>query len=109
MFVLAEAMARNNHDHVTNIRHLLLIMRHEFTRVAASLSVLGYNAVAIYLNVHSLVHLVAHHSANQSTPWEITRRVVHKIPSRDGGRVSEILIRHAGDDIDRVFGYAWSG
>mmetsp|Transcript_26886 Transcript_26886/g.59013 ORF Transcript_26886/g.59013 Transcript_26886/m.59013 type:complete len:266 (+) Transcript_26886:346-1143(+) len=86
VFLLGDALGRNDQDRVAVAGHLVFVVRHELAGVPDALAVLGVDVVPIDGHVHRFLHLGGHHPTDQTSlgqgcvlvadGWGVHERVV---------------------------------
>ena len=94
MLVLGKALAGHDHDQVSHLAELLLVVGHELAGVLAPYPELGDHPVPVYGDADGLLHLVAHDLADQSTAGQLAGWGVDEVPPRDGVGVGQLFVGH---------------
>lgn len=94
MLVLGKALAGHDHDQISHLAELLLVVGHELASVLAPYPELGDHPVPVDGDADGLLHLVAHDLADQSTAGELAGWGVDEVPPRDGVGVGQFFVGH---------------
>lgn len=94
MLVLGKALAGHDHDQISHLAQLLLVVGHELAGVLAPYPELGDHPVPVDGDADGLLHLVAHDLADQSTAGQLAGWGVDEVPPRDGVGVGQLLVGH---------------
>ena len=94
VLVLGKALAGHDHDQVSHLAELLLVVGHELAGVLAPYPELGDHPVPVYGDADGLLHLVAHDLADQRTAGQLAGRGVDEVPPRDGVGVGQLFVGH---------------
>lgn len=97
VFHFANLVTWDNHDQITHIGYFCFIVCHKFACILQAFVIFGVDAVSVNCNIDRLLHLVGHDRPHQCTSRILSRWCMNEFPTRNGGRISKLLIRHVGN------------